>query len=83
MKILQLQVVLTGGSNKSYCRKIKVVVLTIVIIIIILTGLGLGAPHFFMLQVVLKEKLILSHLGQVQSPSESPSGPKDEKSHKK
>jgi len=38
-------------------------------------GVGLGAPHFFMLQVVLKEKLILSHLGQVQSPSESPSGP--------
>jgi hypothetical protein len=40
-----------------------------------LTGVGLGAPHFFMLQVLLKEKLMLSHLGQVQSPSESPSGP--------
>jgi len=48
-----------------------------------LTGVGLGAPHFFMLQVFLKEKLILSHLGQVQSPSESPSGPADENSHKK
>jgi hypothetical protein len=45
-------------------------------------GVGLGAPHFFMLQVFLNEKLILSHLGQVQSPSESPSGPTDENSHK-
>lgn len=46
-----------------------------------LTGVGLGAPHFFMLQVFLKEKLMLSHLGQVQSPSESPSGPTDKNFH--
>lgn len=36
---------------------------------------GLGAPHFLMLQVVLKAKLTLSHLGQIQSPSCTPSGP--------
>lgn len=48
-----------------------------------LTGVaGLGAPHFFMLQVFLKEKFTLSHFGQVQSPSESPSGPTDENFHK-
>lgn len=40
-----------------------------------LTEEGLAAPHFFMLQVVLKAKLTLSHLGQTQSPSDKPSGP--------
>lgn len=40
-----------------------------------LTGVGLGAPHFFMLHTVLKEKLTFSHLGQTQSPSEDSSGP--------
>jgi len=36
---------------------------------------GLAAPQCLMLQVVLKAKLTFSHFGQIQSPSDKPSGP--------
>lgn len=48
-----------------------------------LTGVGLGSSHFFMLQVFLKAKFTLPHLGHSQSPSDSPSGPINGNFHKK
>jgi len=42
---------------------------------------GLTAPQCLMLQVVLKAKLTLSHLGQIQSPSDKPSGPAQTMQH--
>jgi len=36
---------------------------------------GLAAPQCLMLQLVLKAKLTFSHFGQIQSPSDKPSGP--------